>query len=90
MDSLPTLIGGFAALCTTASYLPQIRKCWRTNSAGDLSLRMLLILIAGISAWVIYGLLRGDRIIIAANSASMLFLLIILYFRLREEMRGRT
>jgi Ku protein len=30
-------------LCTTASYLPQLRKCWRTGETGDLSLRMLLL-----------------------------------------------
>ncbi|MBK5960199.1 hypothetical protein CCR97_18615 [Rhodoplanes elegans] len=40
-----TVVGLVAALCTTLSYIPQVRKCWRTGKAGDLSLRMLVILV---------------------------------------------
>jgi MtN3 and saliva related transmembrane protein len=35
-----TLIGLAAAVCTTAPYVPQPRKCWATGSSGDLSLKM--------------------------------------------------
>jgi MtN3 and saliva related transmembrane protein len=45
--NLTTLIGLMAALCTTASYIPQLKKCWETGSAGDLSLKMFSILAAG-------------------------------------------
>ena len=85
MEALPTLIGAFAACATTASYLPQIKKCWETGSAGDLSLRMFLILTAGIAAWVWYGFLRSDWVIVAANGVSLVFLSFILYFKLRER-----
>jgi len=30
--------GGVAALCTTVSYFPQLKKCWQTGETGDLSL----------------------------------------------------
>ncbi|MGZ9106730.1 MAG: SemiSWEET family sugar transporter, partial [Rhodoplanes sp.] len=40
MVSLTTAIGLLAALCTTVSYLPQVKKCWETGKTGDLSLRM--------------------------------------------------
>ena len=33
-----TLIGLVAAFCTTVSYYPQLKKCWTTGSAEDLSL----------------------------------------------------
>jgi len=80
-----TLIGLMAALCTTASYVPQLKKCWETGSAGDLSLKMFSILAAGIALWVVYGVLQGDAVIILANSVSLVLLAGILYFRLRED-----
>jgi MtN3 and saliva related transmembrane protein len=48
-----TTIGLVAAICTTASYYPQLRKCWETGSAGDLSLKMFLTLAAGAALWVV-------------------------------------
>jgi MtN3 and saliva related transmembrane protein len=81
---MTTLTGGLAAVCTTASYIPQLKKCWETGEAGDLSLKMFLILTAGIALWVAYGVMRKDWVIIAANSVSLCFLAGILYFKLRE------
>jgi len=83
--NVTTLIGLMAALCTTASYIPQLKKCWETGSAGDLSLKMFSILAAGIALWVLYGVLQGDIVIILANSVSLVLLAGILYFRLRED-----
>ena len=48
MPSLETFIGAAAAFCTTASYIPQLRKCWKTGETGDLSLKMLLLLQAAL------------------------------------------
>jgi PAS domain S-box-containing protein len=84
---LSTVIGTVAAFCTTVSYVPQLKKCWDTGSAGDLSLRMLLILATGVALWIGYGLLKGDMVIILANAVSLALLLAILVFKLRE--RGR-
>lgn len=82
MDQLASLIGTAAAICTTASYIPQVRKAWATRSTGDLSLKMLLLLLAGLSLWCVYGLVRADIIIVAANGASVAMLLSILYVKL--------
>lgn len=83
--TMETLIGSLAAFCTTVSYLPQVRKCWTTGRADDLSLKMFLLLTVGVALWVIYGLTRGDAVIVAANSASLCFLAVILYFKLRPS-----
>jgi MtN3 and saliva related transmembrane protein len=80
---LATVIGGIAALATTASYFPQLKKCWETGEAGDLSLTMFAILALGITLWIIYGVLRSDWIIIIANSTSLGALFGILYFKIR-------
>ena len=76
-----TTIGGAAALCTTLSYFPQLKKCWETGEAGDLSLKMFLILPTGVALCR----LRSDYVIIAANVTSLCFLSGILYFKLREN-----
>jgi MtN3 and saliva related transmembrane protein len=79
-----TAIGGAAAFCTTVSYFPQLKKCWETGEAGDLSLKMFLILAAGVALWAVYGILKSDVVIAAANGVSLCLLLGILYFKLRE------
>jgi MtN3 and saliva related transmembrane protein len=79
----PTLIGLAAAFSTTISYFPQLKKCWDTGSAGDLSLKMFLILAIGIALWVVYGWLQADLVIILANSVSFVLLIGILWFKLR-------
>ena len=84
-----TAIGLFAAFCTTISYFPQLEKCWETSSAGDLSLKMFLILALGVTSWIVYRFLQGDLVIIIANSASLGLLLGILYCTLREGGRRR-
>ena len=80
-----TIIGGCAAVCTTFSSVPQLKKCWETGSAGDLSLRMLLLHSTGVALWIGYGVIRGDWVIIISNAVSLLLLLGILYFKLREN-----
>ena len=80
-----TSIGLFAAFCTTVSYVPQLKKCWETGSAGDLSLKTFLVLSIGIAAWVVYGILQKDIVITIANSVSLCLLLGILYFKLRSH-----
>jgi MtN3 and saliva related transmembrane protein len=80
-----TVIGSVAAFCTTVSYFPQLKKCWETQSAGDLSLKMFATLAAGVALWVMYGVLKTDMVIIAANIVSLCFLAGILYFKLRER-----
>jgi MtN3 and saliva related transmembrane protein len=80
-----TRLGAVAAFCTTASYVPQLKKVWATGETDDLSLKMLLLLAAGLVLWIIYGLVRSDIVIIAANAVSLTLLACIIYFKLRER-----
>ena len=86
---LVTVIGLAAAFCTTISYIPQIRKIWATGETHDISLKMFLILSAGIALWVVYGIMQGDAVIVLANSVGLAFLAAILFFKLRNLARGR-
>lgn len=86
---LTTLIGSVAAFCTTVSYFPQLKKCWQTGRAGDLSLQMFAILATGVGLWAVYGCLKGDIVIVTANTISLALLLGILYFKMREGRQSK-
>jgi MtN3 and saliva related transmembrane protein len=79
---LADAIGLAAAVCTTAAYLPQLKKSWQTRSTDDLSLLMLLVLSTGVTLWVAYGAIKTDWVIIAANGTALCCLGILLYFKL--------
>jgi MtN3 and saliva related transmembrane protein len=81
---IDTIVGTAAAILTTASNIPQLKKCWETGSAGDLSLKMLLTLASGVALWIGYGVLKDDLVIICANVVSLALVLAILGFRLRD------
>ena len=86
---LVTATGLLAAVLTTASNIPQLKKCWTTQSAGDLSLRGFSALAAGVAIWAIYGFMRSDWVMIVANVVSLLCLIGILAVKLREDSRDR-
>lgn len=65
------LCGYLAATCTTAAYLPQAVKAWRTRSTRDLSLGMLAVLVAGIALWLAYGIGKSDPPLILANTITL-------------------
>ena len=47
--------GYFAAILTTAAFLPQLIKTLKTKRAEDVSLITLIMFISGVGSWIIYG-----------------------------------
>ena len=82
---LATYIGTVAGTLTTAAYLPQVVKVWRSRSAGDISLQMYILMVTGASLWVTYGLMLMEWPVIIANAVSLLFTAAILAFKLRYD-----
>ena len=62
-----TIIGFITATLTTLAFLPQFLKTVKTKSTKDISLGMYVIFCAGILLWLIYGILRRDIVVIAAQ-----------------------
>jgi MtN3 and saliva related transmembrane protein len=77
------LVGYIAATLTTAAFLPQVLKVWRSKSTKDLALPTLLSFITGVSMWLTYGLLVKSMPIIIANAVTLLLNLVILHFKLK-------
>jgi MtN3 and saliva related transmembrane protein len=77
--------GSTAAACTTICYVPQLVRVVKRKSAEDLSLVMLLMFSVGEALWLIYGLCIHSFPVIAANVATLLLALMILYLKLRFD-----
>jgi MtN3 and saliva related transmembrane protein len=67
-DYLTFVIGISATFFTLWSTVPQIRKALKTRKTDDVSKWLIISLITGLSLWVVYGLVKGDMIIVGANS----------------------
>ncbi len=78
-----TLIGLVAAALTTTSLVPQLIKSWKMKETRDISLLMYLILGTGVFLWMVYGFFLRNLPLVAANSVSFLFILVILYFKVK-------
>jgi MtN3 and saliva related transmembrane protein len=82
-----TIIGIVAALLTSFSYVPQVRKMWRTKSVSDVSSTTIFQMGLGCLLWLVYGISRTDFIIISANVVAIVTLVIavVLYYRYRVK-----
>jgi MtN3 and saliva related transmembrane protein len=80
-----TLLGLIAGGLTTISFVPQMIKTWKSRSAKDVSFAMLVTFISGIFLWLIYGFLRQDIAIIAANGVTLIFNFIILGLKIKYK-----
>lgn len=82
MDTIQ-ILGLAAGSLTTAAFLPQVVKTWRSRSAKDLSLGMFSLFCLGVLLWLIYGLMVQDIPVIAANLVTLMLASTLLFFKLR-------
>lgn len=83
-ESLIPFVGALAAVLTSLSYIPQVRKAWPRGETADLSLKMLIMLTTGLGLWVGYGFFRGDWTIVAANTVGASLSGAVLAFKIRD------
>ena len=61
------IFGYFAAILTTAAFLPQLIKTLKTKKADDVSLTTLIMFIIGFLYCIIYGYKISSKPILIAN-----------------------
>lgn len=81
---LITILGLVAAVLTSLSYIPQVRKAMPRGATEDLSLRTLVTLAAGLGLWITYGVFQKDLVIICANVVGVGLVLALLSFKIRD------
>lgn len=80
MSLLGNAVGVGAAVCSMASFLPQILKIVRERDAASVSLRMYVVTVTGFCLWIAYGVLidswpvAGSNVVCLVLSATILAL----------------
>ncbi len=85
MASLVYFIGLLAAALTSLSYLPQVKKAFPRGATKDLSVKTLAVLATGLGLWVVYGLLKGDSVIVTANIVGLSLAGVLLLLKVRDS-----
>jgi MtN3 and saliva related transmembrane protein len=78
-----TLLGLLAGGLTTASFVPQVRKIWKTKSAKDVSLLMFAAFCVGVTLWLVYGVVKGEVAIIVTNAVTLVLGAAIVWMKLK-------
>ena len=79
------LVGTAAGTLTTAAFIPQAVKTWRSRSTRDISLVMWLAFTLGVALWTIYGLMAESWPILIANAITLLLAGAILRIKLANR-----
>lgn len=77
------LLGLIAGTLTTIAFLPQLIKTWKSKSAKDVSLVMMITFCVGVFLWIVYGLAIEAMPIVVANVVTLALALLILILKIR-------
>jgi MtN3 and saliva related transmembrane protein len=78
------IIGYFAAVLTTFSFLVQAIQSWRTRDLSGISVGMYSMFTLGVALWLIYGIVIESWPLIVTNALTFLFALSILLMKLKQ------
>lgn len=81
-------MGFLAAFCTTAAFVPQAVKVFRTKKAEDISLGMFLLMSVGVALWDVYGIIIGAVPVVAANSVTLVLSAYILLMKIKYDRKS--
>ncbi|HSC53309.1 MAG TPA: SemiSWEET family transporter [Phnomibacter sp.] len=76
------LIGHLGSFLSSVTFIPQVFKTWKSKSAKDLSMLMLLIIFTSTIVWLIYGVSLTLWPVIVCNSVICLLSLLLIFFKL--------
>ena len=74
-------VGTLAALCSIASFAPQVLKIARERDASAVSLRTYILTCSAFALWTAYGVLEGAWPIIVANTLAGLMAASVLFMK---------
>lgn len=75
------IFGHVGALLSSATFVPQVYKTWKSKSAGDLSLVMLIIVLVSTLVWLVYAFTFMLWPVILANSFVCVLSIMLIYFK---------
>lgn len=75
-------VGLTGAFLSSITFMPQVYKTWKTRSAGDLSLAMVLIVFTSTIVWLVYGVQLMLWPVILCNAVICVLSVLLIYFKL--------
>jgi MtN3 and saliva related transmembrane protein len=82
--NLTDVIGYCAATLTTLSFLPQVIQALRTKDLRSISLSMYIAFCAGITLWLVYGLMLHAWPIVIANIFTLALSGMVLTLKIKQ------
>jgi len=82
---LQDIIGYIAGIFILLSIVPQIIKSYKTKSVKDISILMLISLIAGTLFWIVYGIMAQGMPVIVLNIIYLFVVSYQLYLKVKYE-----
>lgn len=76
------LAGHVGAFLSSVTFIPQVYRVWKTKSANDLSMTMMVIVFISTVIWLVYGVALMLWPVILANSVIAVLSLMLIYFKL--------
>ena len=83
-----TSVGYLAGLLTTACWVPQLLRSWRTRSMEDLSWGYLGALGAGVVLWCVFGLTEGNLPLVLTNIVTFGAIAFLSWIKLASDPPG--
>ena len=81
------ILGFIAGALTTAAFVPQVLKSWRSRSVDDFSTGMLVMFNAGVALWIVYGWMTGAMPVVVANVVTLLLTVSLLVLKVSTSPR---
>lgn len=83
MSLIANIVGTGAALCSIASFAPQVMKIWRGRDASSVSLKTYSLTVSCFILWVAYGWLTMAWPIVIANACALVMASAVLAMKWR-------
>jgi len=84
------ILGLVAGACTSLAAVPQLIKTWKTKEVENISMKMFLLYVVGMSMWLTYGIIKSDMPIVITNAIALTFHGLMLFFKLKYKNKAGT
>ena len=80
-----THLGLIAGTLTSFAVIPQVARTFRTKHASDISIWQLILLMFGMSLWLVYGFCIKDLPLIFANLFSLICYTLLIVMKIAYD-----
>lgn len=84
------MLGYAAATLTTASFVPQAWRTFRTKDVSGISLKMYAVFTLGVAVWLAYGIVLEETPMMVANGLTLVLACAVLVMKVRYGKREQA